>query len=162
YLAAEAARAERPEECEHRRRERGEAEADGDEQPAIQELPAADAELFLVDGFVLHDLAAAAADEPTECRTSLLGALAPRRLDVAPGRCEISTGFGCGRVLVALARLTGEAAGRRTRAPLRDHEDRDPADDDDDQDEDGKEHRVLLQLEEDALVPREHEVEALT
>ncbi len=67
---------------EHRRAESRESEADRGEDAAVEELAPADADLFLVDGLVLDDLAAAPPDETTERRAGLVGAGASGRFEI--------------------------------------------------------------------------------
>ena len=157
-LAAEAGAARRPEEREQARAEGAERAEHREEDPAVEELPAGDADLLLVDRFPHGDVAAPAHRRRARLGRGFVGAC-PRRfaqLDFGAGR----RGFARGGVLVAFARLAAQIAGR---GPLtvREQQHARRGDDDDDDDDDGGHGWLALELEEHVVVPREGEVEAL-
>ena len=111
-LGAEAARAPRPQEPEHRRAHAGGEDAEPGEDPAVEELTAREPQLLLLDGDVL-DRGAGAGGLERLARLLRPGA----RLLVELGQLR-ADGLGRRRLAgrhraVALARLAAEAAGGR-------------------------------------------------
>src|SRR5215216_6332675 len=116
-LGAEAARAPRPEESEHRRAHSGGEDAEPGEDPAVEELPAREPQLLLLDGDVLDRSTRADGLERLarllRPGARLLVELGQLRADGLGRRC-----LGRRHRAVALARLAAEPAGGRPATAL--------------------------------------------